>query len=442
VTERPSDWHILSITASNPALEMEETKKSTLPSAESKAQHTEGVAAEEVEVPGPHDVLMGRGAPLSDHVGNQRLRQHVLEVRADYAAASTHVAKRKIALSVLAAVSARGGRFLRKRAKVTEPTSLPFGEDTEEQPAAEANSLLQGSASAVEQASSLKGAWGIVEDQAELLHKIKQLLRDMKPEARARRAQRKRRWRAKQTSPETASLPKHEAVAAVVNSANANSSVEQSTGHIRVGQAIRPLTQALANAPSTSGHPQGLAATFLSENLLRSLQQSAQQLGQVPGGIFSPTRSIHESRHPQSIHPLSLPLRNAPTQPASLTGTSTAPGATGGFPTILDASLRQALLSSLIERQQGGTTGGGSLPPQHHFPRLAQPPALWPFTTTSQHPGLLPGIPWEAATSRPTTNPPANDPLLDLLTVQQGWQNLSPVERLRFLEELQSSRPR
>lgn len=391
---------------------MEETKKAAQASAASNAQHTdcEDVAAEEITVPGPHDVLMGRGAPLSEHVGNQRLRQHVMEVRDAYAASSTHAAKRQIAISVLAAVSARGGRFLRKRVKGAESTRLP-------------------------------GTWGIVEDQAELLHKVKQLLRDMKPEAQARRAQRKRQWIAKQTSTAAASSPERKAVTGTIP----DTSVEQRTDSSRIGQPIHPLTQVLAYAPSTSVLPQGLAATLMStrENLLllRSLQQPAQQLVQQPGVTFSFLQAFHESRHPQSLFPLSLPIRNEPSRPILPTATSIASVATDGPPPILAPSLRQALLSSLVEAQQGHSTGGVSLPPLRHVPTVAQPSSLWPFV--SPPPGLRPGIPWGAAANRTTTNLPVNDPLLDLLVVQQGWQTMSPVERLRLLEELQaSSRPR
>lgn len=65
--------------------------------------------------PGPHDVLMGRGAPMSEHEGNARLRTIVLARHVDYVdPARQRPAKHAVAVEIVQAVRANGGRFLRK----------------------------------------------------------------------------------------------------------------------------------------------------------------------------------------------------------------------------------------------------------------------------------------------------------------------------------------
>ena len=106
-----------------------------------------------VKSPAPHDVLMGRGAPVSEHRGNSRLRRLVVDRHGDYVRASSRSGKRAVAMDIVSAVYDGGGRFLRR--KGTE--------------------------------------WEVVEETKQVVNKVKQLLRDMGPEARARRADRKRR---------------------------------------------------------------------------------------------------------------------------------------------------------------------------------------------------------------------------------------------------------
>lgn len=65
--------------------------------------------------PGPHDVLMGRGAPMSEHEGNARLRKIVLARHADYVdPAKQRPGKHAVAVEIVQDVRAAGGRFLRK----------------------------------------------------------------------------------------------------------------------------------------------------------------------------------------------------------------------------------------------------------------------------------------------------------------------------------------
>ena len=108
---------------------------------------------------GPHDVLLGRGAPISEHEGNARLRQIVVKRHADYTKASTRNGKHLVALEIVHKVRQNGGRFLRKASG--DPDSN-------------------------------QSMWEVVQEPIEIMRKVKQLLRDMGPGARTRRAERKR----------------------------------------------------------------------------------------------------------------------------------------------------------------------------------------------------------------------------------------------------------
>ena len=119
-----------------------------------------------VEEIGPHDVMLGRGAPISENEGNGCLRQIVVRRHADYVAATNRNAKHSVAIEIVDAVLRQGGRFLQKATDV----------DTD----------------------SFDGAWEVVKAPNDvIMRKVKQLLRDMGPEARERRAERKRLSRKK-----------------------------------------------------------------------------------------------------------------------------------------------------------------------------------------------------------------------------------------------------
>ena len=61
-----------------------------------------------------HDVLCGRGSGPNDRVGNIEFRNLVLSRKSEYLAAPSRDAKGRIASSIVDAIRARGGRFLRK----------------------------------------------------------------------------------------------------------------------------------------------------------------------------------------------------------------------------------------------------------------------------------------------------------------------------------------
>jgi hypothetical protein len=118
---------------------------------------------------GYDDVLMGRGAPCADHEGNTRLRRIVQERRSSYTSAAKRKDKHRIAEEIVEKVHARQGRFLRKVEDASELEKLGL--------------------------SANQSAWQVVKDRPELLGKVKQLLRDIAPEAKEKRAARRQERR-------------------------------------------------------------------------------------------------------------------------------------------------------------------------------------------------------------------------------------------------------
>lgn len=140
------------------------------PTSSSASETTPGAAAvvhaeELITELNPFDVLMGRGAPHADYTGNTRLRDIVRDRRLEYVAARQHKEKNRIAGEIIGAVHEACGRFLNKI------------DDRAELEALEAE-LPKG-----------KGVvWRVVQDYSVLLAKVKQLLRDLGPEAREKRS--------------------------------------------------------------------------------------------------------------------------------------------------------------------------------------------------------------------------------------------------------------
>ena len=115
-------------------------------------------AREVIEKLGPNDVLLGRGAPISEYGGNVWLRNLVLSRQEDYVRAVKRQDKHRVAMEIVETVQNNGGRFLRR-----------IGSN-----------------------ANAKAQWQQVLNLDEILGKIKQLLRDMGPKARQKRANRRR----------------------------------------------------------------------------------------------------------------------------------------------------------------------------------------------------------------------------------------------------------
>ena len=119
----------------------------------------------------PHDVIMGRGLSASEYQGNKRLRQMVQVRRQAYVDAKSREAKQNIAREIVAAIRAQGGRFLRRH--------VAFWGSDEEGPSSGG--------------TSTQLVWKPLQNVEEMITKVKQLLRDMAPEVKERRVQRRRR---------------------------------------------------------------------------------------------------------------------------------------------------------------------------------------------------------------------------------------------------------
>ena len=63
---------------------------------------------------GPDDVLLGRGAPIINYVGNVKFRSLVRSRKNDYITSGRHKIKDKVAKSIMKEIQRRGGRFLKR----------------------------------------------------------------------------------------------------------------------------------------------------------------------------------------------------------------------------------------------------------------------------------------------------------------------------------------
>jgi hypothetical protein len=108
----------------------------------------------------PNDVLMGRGAPITDNIGNRRFLDLVREKCTGYQQAATRKEKDATARQIVSIIHARGGLFLRKIDSPEEATHLGVPHHVET-------------------------AWTAADEKTVLL-KIKQALRDRSLEVRER----------------------------------------------------------------------------------------------------------------------------------------------------------------------------------------------------------------------------------------------------------------
>ena len=107
------------------------------------------------------DVMMGRGASSSEYSGNLRLRDLVIQRRADYCSRSRRKEKHGIAMEIIQTINDRGGRFLQRITTIEEASALGIPPRTQ--------------------------AWKVVEASAPLFLKVKQLMRDVGAETQKKR---------------------------------------------------------------------------------------------------------------------------------------------------------------------------------------------------------------------------------------------------------------
>ena len=141
---------------------------------------------------GPFDVLMGRGASTTENPGNAHLRQMVVERHSEYIKTDLHREKHRVALGIVRDLEARGGRFLRKVEPIWDKSNHAICEPTTAR-------QLDGEDSQVSPQST---AWSVVTCEKAITGKVKQLLRDMGPEAMSKRLLR-RMYRYRKLAPKT-----------------------------------------------------------------------------------------------------------------------------------------------------------------------------------------------------------------------------------------------
>ena len=125
----------------------------------------ESEESEAILDPGPYDVLMGRGAPSTDFSGNMKFRELVKQHRDEYVNAKRRKDKQVIAGKIIETVKNNGGRFLERVESFRKTTKS--GE------------------------TKKVTIWQAVNDRKTLLVKVKQLMRDVGPEAQEKRSLRR-----------------------------------------------------------------------------------------------------------------------------------------------------------------------------------------------------------------------------------------------------------
>uniref|UniRef100_A0A7S3L681 DUF6824 domain-containing protein n=1 Tax=Amphora coffeiformis TaxID=265554 RepID=A0A7S3L681_9STRA len=219
---------------------------------------------------GPHDVLMGRGAPVSEYDGNKMLREIVMKRQSEYVRSSKRQEKHHVAMEIVATVKENGGRFLRKVKDEAEE------EDNEEEHGKNDRRGLG------------KTKWRVVTNKDEIVGKVKQLLRDMGPEARKKRANRRptrpefRRRSSSSKSPiYTASIPATTAAeTAATSETNAVVTAEGETKTPSEKVAARDmsvLVQGMRGTGLVSGIPPSQSLPYRSLPCMRSVPQPQEQ---------------------------------------------------------------------------------------------------------------------------------------------------------------------
>ena len=110
-----------------------------------------------------NDVIMGRGAQATEHKGNKDLRRLVRDRYCEYMNTSKHKEKQRITQEIIRAFQGQGGRFLRPVLPPNSPVNV------------------------------MAESWQVVTDQKIIIDKVKQMLRDVRPETELKRKLRKRK---------------------------------------------------------------------------------------------------------------------------------------------------------------------------------------------------------------------------------------------------------
>lgn len=243
---------------------------------------------------GQHDVLLGRGAPISEYDGNVRLRNHVLMRQEEYARAVKRQEKHRVAMEIVKTVQNNGGRFLRR-----------VGTND--------NAMAQ---------------WQPVINIEAILGKVKQLLRDMGPEARQKRANRRH------TSTATV---EQEAQTKKDSDGTADKSLTAQTSMVRghfEASVTDPVLQEAAGQPLTNT-PTMSQSQLLSFEWHRLQSQHQRQL--VTASSSNPNFSVPNATHARRPASTSL-LRQSGMTPSVVRELGLAPAESTGWSSVFPFS--------------------------------------------------------------------------------------------------------
>ena len=243
----------------------------------------------------PHDVILGRGAPLAEYEGNARLRKLAFEQHVKYLGAPCQSTKHAIALELMCQVEAEGGRYLRR---IIESS----GESNEK-----------------------KWTYTRVTDRQELMIKIKQLLREVGPQAKQRRSMRReaRRMVDKMLQPTKESKPKLKGAA--------DSKMESKPGEVSnevktkaaMAKAVMAKLVAAKEATKTESHTASTPAPPISQAVATVLTAPNPQVCHgLTTLLVTPTRTVLlDARKP-------MPSTTTTTSTATTTAVKTITAAT------------------------------------------------------------------------------------------------------------------
>ena len=198
---------------------------------------------------GPNDVLLGRGSLFADYQGNVQLRQVVTANRQAYVDCRKHKEKQVVVQSIIQAVHALGGRFLRRIESVTK--------DQKKAQKAKAGNAANHQHLQIH-SNNVPSAylWTLIDDPEIITDKIKQLFRD----ARVTRRMRHRKTPLEEDDttdhgPESLTLPTHTTADMYALSEEARASITAAPGTFEEQLQIKRLLEAQARNRVTAAAP-------------------------------------------------------------------------------------------------------------------------------------------------------------------------------------------
>ena len=269
---------------------------------------------------GPNDVLMGRGAPSTEYTGNMRFRQLVLERRDEYVRVDKRKDKHRIAREIIKTVRSRGGRFLQR---VTDDT---------------------GDEALVRPREGV--AWRLLEDSPALFVKVKQLMRDVGPEARERRHKRRQQRREEEEAAKSAPFRDRTDIQSRVG--DGPDVLEETNSPAQSAPTVQPTAQQMLTVLQQLAFLQ--PQVFQQQQLQQQLQQ---QIQQIPQPVQVPQHAPQQDPNLQVVVGAILQAL-APASPPAQIVTTTNP---------VEALLQIVRQLQQVQQQQTTAQQSASYPP-------------------------------------------------------------------------------